>query len=141
MKKLFFCLFLIVMYFQFFSSGEIDKKADTKSIKGIKHVYNTAIPSKGKLTLNLKKILTIEPGKGENDISELFFYDHVNDQDGNIYLLDGKSVKIHKFSASGNYIKTFLNKGEGPGEFSIYPRVQVSGSNVFIIGNNKRKIA
>ncbi|MCK5057928.1 MAG: hypothetical protein KAT34_14825 [Candidatus Aminicenantes bacterium] len=141
MKKLFFCLLLIVVYSQFLSCGEIDKKADTKLIKGIKHVYNTAIPSKGKLTLNLKKILTIEPGKGEAEIRDLFFYDHVSDQDGNIYLIDGKSVKIHKFNPRGKYIKSFLDKGQGPGEFGNYPRVQFSGNIAFISNSNERKIA
>ena len=73
MKKLFFGLFLVLVYSHHLPSGQINKKTDTKLINGVKHVYNTAIPSKGKVILKLKKILTIEPGEGEAKLKTCIF--------------------------------------------------------------------
>ena len=42
------------------------------------------------------------------------------DEQGNLYACDSKEGNIKKFSASGSFLKTIGNAGQGPGEFN-YP--------------------
>jgi hypothetical protein len=42
----------------------------------------------------------------------------VDDQDGNIYVLDSDASNIKKFDSRGRFIKTIGREGQGPGEFS-----------------------
>ncbi len=39
--------------------------------------------------------------------------------DGSIYVLDGKECHVKIFDRSGKYIRTFSQKGQGPGELSL----------------------
>lgn len=140
MMKTFICVFISVMCFSYLLIGN-GGKFEVKTKDGIKHVYNPAVPAKGKVVLDLKKHLTIDPAHGEAQIDDLFFTGHARDKEGNIYLIDEKSVAIHKFSPGAKYIKSFLSRGQGPGEFDIYPKVQVSGSHIYIFGSRQKKIA
>lgn len=41
------------------------------------------------------------------------------DEHGSIYVLDASAQSIHQWDSAGRYVKTFGNKGEGPGEFAF----------------------
>jgi len=41
----------------------------------------------------------------------------VQDDEGNIYLLDGQLSEVQVFSSGGEYLRTIGREGEGPGEF------------------------
>ncbi len=51
----------------------------------------------------------------------------VADKEGNIYALDWKLCKVVKFSESGEYLKEFGRKGQGPGEFESPTGIALSG--------------
>ena len=112
------------------------KPYEVKITDGIKHVFNPASPLKGEITLKLEPDLKIQPDlvKGLEDI--MFNY-YERDIQGNIYLVDAKSVHIHKFSPDGKYLKSFLQKGSGPGEFDPFPRINIVDENIWVISQNK----
>ncbi len=142
MRKILLHVSILTICFFCIASAPSTKPA-IKTIDGVKHIYNSAVPLHGNVTLVLKNDLTIEPGKqgnNEKSLEEIFFNDYELDADGNIFLLDGNSVKIHKFEKNGKYIKSFLKKGEGPGEFAQYPIAQIAGKHLIIVGRRDKKI-
>ncbi len=45
--------------------------------------------------------------------------DVVKDKDGNLYVLDAGNFRIQKFNRKGQFILSFGNEGQGPGEFRL----------------------
>lgn len=109
---------------------------EVKMINGVKHVFNPGTPLKGEITLNLEPSLKIDP-ENVKGLEDIIFNYYERDTHGNIYLVDAKSVHIHKFSADGKYLKSFLQKGSGPGEFEPFPRINIVDENIWVIGQNK----
>jgi len=62
------------------------------------------------------------------------------DGEGRIYVLDQKWRQIFEFDKSGQYLRKFGKKGQGPGELSIPVCIGVSGNFIYIIDNGNRKI-
>lgn len=52
---------------------------------------------------------------------------------GDLWILDGLSVSIRRFSASGEYIADVGRAGEGPGEFSFPLEVRRDGDGVMMV--------
>lgn len=102
---------------------------------GIKAISNN-FPDKGIIRLDLTKTLTIDPSKipqCENAIISDFFHDKA----GNVFLVDGRQARIHKFDQFGKYKISFLSKGAGPGEFDPYPEIQISGNLIWVFNGVK----
>jgi hypothetical protein len=136
--KRFYLFLLALLYLAAFGIDSQAKEVTVKMVKGIKHIYNPAQPLKGEVTLNLEKSLTIDPAKLAGDeVRDLFFDDFERDEQRSIFLIDRKNATIHKFTGAGKYIKSFLRKGEGPGETSPYPGVQILGSDIWITDPQK----
>jgi hypothetical protein len=60
--------------------------------------------------------------------------------EGDILILSRKYACIYRFNSKGQYIGTFLRKGEGPGELSYPQSVTPLPSNRFIILNDDKFI-
>ncbi len=90
---------------------------------------NPAEPLYGEWKFELEKDLVI--GEKEEE-SSLFVSprDVKIDKEENIYILDVRAYKIHKFSKEGKYLLSIGRKGEGPGEF-------VQASNFSVDTNGK----
>ena len=81
---------------------------------GVLHVKNTATPSQGIETLELKELWR---AGGEDD--EIFFGLIIKvlvDDEGDIYLLDAQLNEVQVYSPDGVNIKTLSREGDGPGE-------------------------
>jgi hypothetical protein len=83
----------------------------------------------------LEKIRSIDPQDLPDN--EMIFDDMVKMPSGDVYLLDGRNVKIIKVDPSGRQITSFLKKGEGPGEFNSYPKLQILDGHLWVIGRKK----
>jgi len=83
---------------------------------GVKVVKNPADPVYGEILLDLEEDLSI----GREDDANYMFYAvrkiDVDDQ-GNIYVLEGRNCRLQKFDRTGQYLQTIGRKGQGPGEF------------------------
>lgn len=135
---LIFCLFFL------FSCGKEESKKtsviQTKIIDGIKNVYNPSQPLQGVVKAEVEKIFQIDPAsvdtKSKNPAN---FFRFQKDKEGNIYIFDRKNFKIYRFSKNGKYTASFLEKGQGPGEFQYEPSILFSGDHIWLQG--VRKIA
>lgn len=81
------------------------------------------------LHLDLKKI--VELGKEE----EIFYslYSVCEDDEGNIYIMDGKRYNVLKFSPEGKRLLSFGNRGEGPGDFKSPSQIFFSEDNGVVV--------
>ncbi len=96
-------------------------------------IKNPGRPMKGHHLLELERILSISKVAGVEDA----LFDRFAVDKENVYLLDGRAVKIYRFERNGRFMGSFLNKGEGPGEFGPYPRIQATDDHFWVIGPSK----
>lgn len=132
---------IIIILFVCPSYPGIDSKisSSTSIEKGIKIIKNTAMPLKGTINLKLTPIQKIDP-RQYKQINFSFISDAYKDTYGNIFLLDGDNLRIHKFNPSGQYLHTFLSRGEGPGELNQYPHIFIYQNSLYAHGFNDKKI-
>ncbi len=64
------------------------------------------------------------------------------DSEENIYILDGKEGKVHKYDTNGNFLQSLeIKRGEGPREASYVHRLAVTQKGrVFVLDMNTGKI-
>ena len=86
--------------------------------------------------LKLESTFSID-SSGLSGNTDVFFSDFSRDPDGSIYLLDGDSVRVYLFNKSGRILGSFLKKGEGPGEFFRYPKLQLIENYLWVKGRRK----
>lgn len=90
--------------------GSIVKEGDIIVIKNPKEpIYQTPI-------LELEEDLSLGGPRAEGDYAFGGIRNLVVDDEGSIYVLDGKSYRVQVFDASGKYIRTIGRKGQGPGD-------------------------
>jgi len=54
-------------------------------------------------------------------------------EDGTVYILDRKNVKVYILDKNGNFVKAFGRKGEGPGEFTKIRRLFLNENNLIVV--------
>lgn len=59
------------------------------------------------------------------------------DQDKNIYLLDGKACRVHKFTAKGKYLLSFGRSGQGPGDLYMPIDLAVTDKNEIAVSTRR----
>jgi hypothetical protein len=84
----------------------------------VRIVTNPDKPIFGEIRFDLEQDLQI--GK-EDDDHYIFerIYDIKADDEGNIFVLDGKAGRIQEYDRTGRYVQTIGRKGQGPGEFEM----------------------
>ncbi len=103
---------------------------------GVKYVYNPDKPIKGKIPLQLKEILKINLEEIGGVV--LSYPGSVaRDSMGNIFVTDGKTYKVYKINTKGKLLKSFMKKGEGPGEFKFFPRLYIRGNKLMVASYQK----
>jgi hypothetical protein len=104
--------------------GSAGSQVEVKTIDGIQHVLNPAMPIKGLVKLELEKVREIDP-YAISDLNLRFMY-CARAGDGSIVLYDPNQGEAGRFSPEGKFLGRLFPKGQGPGEFSsnaiIYPR-------------------
>ncbi len=137
MKRSVLILILIVLLFCFCSKEKSMDKQHKENEETNKYVKNSQTPLKGQHQLKLERSFSIDPKDLGSKEKDVIFNSFVIDNNRNIFLLDGRNVKIYKFNRKKNLEKNFLNKGEGPGEFDRYPKIQILNNNLYITKNRK----
>jgi hypothetical protein len=84
------------------------------TVDGIPHIQNTSIPSGGHRTVQLEELWRI--GGEDDDVFFGLITQVLNDEDGNIYILDSQLCDVQVYSPDGEHLKTLFRQGEGPGE-------------------------
>lgn len=123
----------------FISCTQKQDKVQRSQEDGIEVVLNQKMPYKIEdlaSNLILEKEISIDTER--NEITETGLVDIETfdvDDEGNIFLIRWASNEdfIYKFDSQGNFVKSFVRRGQGPGEIEW-------GGSVRYIGNNKLKI-
>ena len=134
---------LIVVLFLLFFIG-LAGAQKIRTVDGVKVISNGKKPSPQKgipSKIRLEEDFAIGGGEDlDQSFSELT--DFVVDDDGNIYAIDLKDVKIKIFDKSGNFIRQFGQKGQGPGEFDTLGRINLSPDNELVVEDStSRRLA
>ncbi len=110
-KKFFIALLALIL---FFTNGCRKKQGFRKElIGGIEHIYNPAQPLKGTVELEVEEKRRFPVDAEKPMIVYLFSLD----SRGNVYVVDGRTLKILGFNPQGKLFVEFGGQGEGPGEF------------------------
>jgi len=114
-KGLVIATFLLLLAFmaaaQVKWKGTVAKEGDVTVVRNPKEpLYNTPI-------LELKEELSLGDSQAQGDYAFGQIRSFTVDDAGSIYVLDYKDSHIKVFAASGEYVRTFGRKGQGPGEF------------------------
>ncbi len=116
------------------------ENSGTEIIDGIRHVFNTGVPAKGKISLEVSEVFRISP-QDADPASPPMLDSAVKGQDGNTYLADKQNAVVYKFDPAGKLAAKFSRKGQGPGEFLAFGDIQIVDGHLWIIGTWPLKIA
>ncbi|MFW6128679.1 MAG: 6-bladed beta-propeller [Candidatus Aminicenantaceae bacterium] len=101
--------------------------ASTGNQPEVKDVYKTGII-----------ILKNTPGFGEKTDWDTFFYNTHTDitvaPDGSIFAASSRQHKVFKFDSNGNLIKSFGQKGQGPGDFNVPGDLSILDEKYLVVG-------
>lgn len=132
-KVLYVTLVFVLIFFISYVLGADEIKV--KTVNGVQVIENPKKPAppKGALTkMTFKEELTIGEGGAEEEMfSEISSV--VVDDEGNIYILDGKEKKVKVFNPEGTFVREFGKQGQGPGEFNFPILIQFSNKGELVV--------
>lgn len=91
-------------------------KVEFKTIDGVPHAFNPALPLKGTIKLEVERTRTIDPYTQSDVGMRMILF--TRDSVGSVILYDPNGAEGHRFGPSGEYLGVLTRKGQGPGEFS-----------------------
>ena len=98
-------------------------------------VTNPDHPEFGEWDFELQEVWAID-GAGDDLFSKI--QGICIDNNGIIYVLDGKHFKVFTFDSEGNFLFSFGSPGEGPGEFMQPRNLYYKEKNIIIEDINNR---
>jgi hypothetical protein len=147
MKNPFVAVSLVLLLCFTFSchKGEETDDVRIETENGIQVVHNPKNPSP--LPGTPKQIIvTEELCIGDEEGAENFVFSQIRsvqiDEAENIYVADSKEACVKVFDKSGNYIRRFGHKGQGPGEIQFPLRMHLfAGKKILIYDNRNRRLS
>ncbi len=136
MKKL---IYLILVLSLVFYCGPREGKIKKIMVDGVAHIMNPEKPLKGTVLLEVEKTREINPYKFEEVGFGRFRF--ARDADGEVILSGLNQAEAHRFSPSGEYLGSLVQKGQGPGEFLDFRGFQVDFMNSQIWATGMYKLA
>ncbi len=92
-----------------------------ETVDGVRFVHNEKggkwgknLPIKIELVRTIGDINTLDENLAFNMPSDI-----IQDDDGNLYILDAGNCRVQKFDPEGKFLASFGREGQGPGEFSF----------------------
>jgi hypothetical protein len=113
-------------------------KGSRETVDGVEIVRNPKTPMYPEGALELREELTI--GKAEG--AEEYMFERLRwldvDGQGAIFALDQKKPLVSVFSETGEYLRSFGRRGQGPGEFQTPFFVSLAPSGELMVGEMSR---
>jgi DNA-binding beta-propeller fold protein YncE len=125
------------LYVNVFGGQEIKVKKEN----GIPVIYNPKKPSPPRGTpskLFLEEDLSIGTKEEETKYTFASITAIRADEEGNIYVLDGKEATVNVFDKSGKRLKNIGRRGQGPGEFEMPLGLQIISGRTLIVASMGR---
>ena len=119
-------------------SGQVIK---IKEEKGIPVIYNPKKPAPPRGTPS-KLILEEDLSIGTKEEETKYTFASITairaDEEGNIYILDGKEATVNVFDKSGKRLRNIGRRGQGPGEFEMPLGLQAISGRILIVASMGR---
>jgi len=128
-----FCLIVIL------SCSDTPDTYTEEVIDGVKHVKNLAPLWSDDPEINLEFVRKYGDTESENEDLTLYLpSDAAMDNNGNLYILDSGNYLIKKFNPDGEFVMSFGNKGQGPGELGSPREIRIRDNEIMIcdLGNS-----
>ncbi|MDD4205869.1 MAG: 6-bladed beta-propeller, partial [Candidatus Delongbacteria bacterium] len=117
MKKM---LWIAAVLMLIVSCADKNLSYKVEDVDGVRVIINHNGPADPDLKINMDTpAVAIDLNEvSEADTANAVQLNNVElDRYGNVYVLDSRKSKIHKFDPSGKRVKIFGGRGHGPGEF------------------------
>lgn len=107
----------------------------SKTDGGIESIHNKNRPYKPDMSVNYQQLFEIDLKSSSDDN---LGYEMANaavirtDSKSNIYILDSKKKRINKFNDKGEFQKSFVNQGTGPGEVQFTWNMTILNDTIII---------
>jgi hypothetical protein len=119
--KLLNCMVICIAAIIVVSCTKKESTYAVSELNGIRITKNTGVPADSTIKIELKEVGFIDM-ENENDTNRFIqsASDFEFDDQGNLFVLDSKKHRVHKYDKNGNFMLAFGRNGKGPGEF-YYP--------------------
>lgn len=104
-----------------------------EEVDGVTVVKNPIEPLYGEDVLEFSEELAIGVVEGEEEYMFQMVNDVEADDQGNIYVVEGRLAHVRVFNESGEYLKTIGTRGQGPGEMQMPIYVQVTDQDEILV--------
>jgi len=131
-------LVMIAAAFLIISCGS--KKEQTEVVDGVKIIKNGNAPSDRNVNIKTDFLFDLNEDTGDTSAVIRTISSIEVDEKGYIYILDRRKSTVFKFSPEGSLIKTFGQRGTGPGEMARPEQVLVSNDTVYVTDMRQRKV-
>ena len=142
MKLLSFLLIVIFLVSCSKKNGELNY--EKKIINNVENVINENRPLYNEFKLDTLLITFVDGGDDSLDNSEKNLIKNIADisidSKGDVFILDGRESKIHKYDKNGKFITRFGRKGNGPGEFIHCYSMMLKNDTIYIPNKRDGKI-
>lgn len=132
MRRTVHIILSFLLFLLFLGLGEAQK---VKTVDGVIIISNGKKPNPQKVVpskIRLEEDFTIGAGDDpDKSFSEVSSFEV--DDNGTIYALDFKDVKIKIFDKTGKFVTLFGEKGQGPGEFDMPAGIHLSPDDELVI--------
>ena len=132
-----------VLFFVSLTLITFTKTQEIETVDGVRVVHNKKggtwgekLPIKIELIRTIGDINTLDENLAFNMPSDI-----VQDDDGNLYILDAGNCRVQKFDPEGKFLTSFGREGQGPGEFNFPTSLDFDNlGNLVIADRRGRKI-
>jgi len=110
-------------------------------IDGVRHVHNITPKWGDDVKVELEFVLQYGDLMAEDEDYQFYRPIDVNiDSDGNLYILDSGNFQVKKFDRKGNFINSWGNKGQGPGEFGFSSKIEIDRDDKIYVGDEGNRV-
>ncbi len=109
-----YLLIILTLSFMLFACSK--PHADVSEKDGVLYINNYDIPVEDSSLIVQDVVFESSP---EDSIYFQSIVDVLEDEDGNVYILDKKGSALYKYDFSGNFVSQLCSKGMGPGEVNL----------------------
>ena len=116
-------------------------KGTVEERDGVTIVKNPKEPMYEEQVFSLIEDMTI----GDNEVRSDYAFEVITtiraDDNGNIYVLDGKAEQVKVFDKNGKYLRDIGRQGQGPGEYSLPSGMHIMSENELMVSSITRRLS
>lgn len=129
-------VFLVIALFMSLSTCQRQKarwKGSIEDVNGITVVRNPKEPVYTENVCVVEEELSVGEAEGRKEYMLSRIIDIAVDSNGNIYAADRKENHIKVFDRNGRHVRTIGRPGQGPGEFDLVSRIQITPQDELMV--------